>query len=161
MQQEQSVASEKSKLDAQNALASGDITTLQKQLRNQLVNRITQAVVESLQGEISDMKAILLNTEHKLQEKEQQVENLKLECEDLKNLKTVLRLLNKVPVLTAHCWRINKSEKTRKRKIAACRSRANNDHLETEMEEMRDVIKKLNQKSIKKALNWKLPTPRP
>ena len=48
------------------------------------------------------MKAILVNTEHKLQEKEQQMEKLKLEYEDLKESRKVLRLLNKVPVLTVH-----------------------------------------------------------
>ena len=58
MQQEQSVASEKSKLDAQNALASGDITTLQKQLRESISEQDkAQAVVESLQGEISDAES--------------------------------------------------------------------------------------------------------
>ena len=146
MQQEQSVASEKSKLDAQNALASGDITTLQKQLRESISEQDkAQAVVESLQGEISDMKAILLNTEHKLQEKEQQVENLKLECEDLKESEnsstspeqgsspdsTLLEELNEI------------RKKLENEKLQLVESRANNDHLETEMEEMRDVIKKL------------------
>ena len=146
MQQEQSVASEKSKLDAQNALASGDITTLQKQLRESISEQDkVQAVVESLRGEISDMKTILVNTEHKLQEKEQQVENLKLECEDLKESKnsstspeqgsspdsTLMEELNEI------------RKELENEKLQLVESRANNDHLETEIKEMRDVIKKL------------------
>ena len=85
MERDQLAANEKSKKDAEDALASGDVNSLRKQLRESISEQDKiNALVTNLQEQIADLKSIVETNENKIKEKNIELDDMTTKYEELK-----------------------------------------------------------------------------